>query len=77
MNNNFIYSSFFIGRRFFIVKNLYFIRVEENYIKYLKMFDNMVQDNSNIKSNKPYLRNIDTKRREKIFCSSFFTKEET
>ena len=37
------------------MKNLYLIRVKQEYIKYLKQFDSNVQDNSNQKKNKPYL----------------------
>lgn len=37
------------------MKNLYLIRVKQEYIKYLKQFDSNVQDNSNEKKNKPYL----------------------
>lgn len=37
------------------MRNLYFIKVKEDYIKYLRKFDNKVQDNSELKSNKPYI----------------------
>lgn len=37
------------------MKNLYLIRVNENYVKCLKQYDSKVQDNLNEKKNKPYL----------------------
>lgn len=37
------------------MKNLYLIRVNENYVEYLKQYDSKVQDNLNEKKNKPYL----------------------
>ena len=37
------------------MKNLYFIKIEEEYVEYLKKFDSKIQDNSNLKNNKPYI----------------------
>ena len=49
------------------MKKLYFIRVEEEYINYLRKYDNKVQDNSNIKCNKPYLGILLEKEKQKYF----------
>ena len=37
------------------MRNLYFVKINEDYIKYLRKFDSKVQDNSNLKNNKPYI----------------------
>lgn len=37
------------------MKNLYFIKIKEDYMEYLKKFDLKIQDNSNQKNNKPYI----------------------
>ncbi len=37
------------------MKNLYFIKIKEDYMEYLKKFDSKIQDNSNLKNNKPYI----------------------
>ena len=37
------------------MKNLYFIKIKEEYVEYLKNFDSKIQDNSNLKNNKPYI----------------------
>ena len=37
------------------MKNLYFIKIKEEYMEYLKKFDSKIQDNSNLKNNKPYI----------------------
>ena len=37
------------------MKSLYFVKIKENYVNYLRRFDSKVQDNSNLKNNKPYI----------------------
>lgn len=37
------------------MNNLYFVKIKEDYIKYLRKFDSKVQDNSGLKNNKPYI----------------------
>ena len=37
------------------MENLYFIKIKEDYIQFLRKFDSKVQDDSNIKSNKAYI----------------------
>ena len=37
------------------MNNLYFIKIKEDYINYLRKFDAKIQDNSGIKNNKPYI----------------------
>ena len=57
------------------MKNLYLVRVDTNYIKYLKQFDSNVQDNSNQKKNKPYLGVLLEKNGEKYFVPLSSPKE--
>ncbi len=49
------------------MKNLYLIRVKQEYIKYLKSFDANVQDNANEKKNKPYLGVLLQKEEQRYF----------
>lgn len=49
------------------MKKLCFIRVEEDYIKYLRKYDDKVQDNSYVKCNKPYLGILLQKEKQKYF----------
>ena len=37
------------------MRNLYFIKVKEEYVEYLRKYDLKVQDNSKLKNNKPYI----------------------
>jgi len=57
------------------VKNLYLIRVKQDYIKYLKQFDNNVQDNFDNKQNKPYLGVLLQKDEKKYFVPLSSPKE--
>ena len=57
------------------MKNLYFIKVKEEYVKYLKKFDNKVQDNSNLKNNKPYIGILIEKENKKYFAPLSSPKE--
>ena len=57
------------------MKNLYLIRVKQGYIKYLKQFDDNVQDNSNEKKNKPYLGVLLQKGKQKYFVPLSSPKE--
>ena len=57
------------------MKNLYLIRVNQEYIKFLRKFDNHVQDNSNEKNNKPYLGVLLEKDEQKYFVPLSSPKE--
>ena len=57
------------------MKNLYLIRVKQNYIKYLKTFDKNVQDNANEKSNKPFLGVLLQRENQKYFVPLSSPKE--
>lgn len=37
------------------MNNLYFVKIDEDYVRYLRQFDLKIQDNSNLKNNKPYI----------------------
>ena len=57
------------------MKNLYLVRVNTDYIKYLKQLDSNVQDNSNQKKNKPYLGVLLEKNGQKYFVPLSSPKE--
>ena len=57
------------------MKNLYLVRVNQEYIKYLKKFDQNVQDNSDKKKNKPYLGVLIEKEEQKYFVPLSSPKE--
>ena len=48
--------------------SLYFIKVKEEYVRYLKKFDDKVQDNSNLKNNKPYVGVLIEKEDKRYFA---------
>ena len=37
------------------MNNLYFVKIDEDYVRYLRQFDLKIQDNSSLKNNKPYI----------------------
>lgn len=57
------------------MKNLYFVKIKEDYINYLRRFDSKVQDNSNIKNNKPYIGILIKKDEQKYFAPLSSPKE--
>ena len=48
--------------------NLYFIRLKEEYVEYLRKFDSKIQDNSNLKNNKPYIGVLIERENKKYFA---------
>lgn len=57
------------------MKNLYFVKIKEDYINYLRSFDSKVQDNSNLKNNKPYIGILIQKDEQKYFAPLSSPKE--
>lgn len=57
------------------MKNLYFVKIKEDYINYLRKFDSKVQDNSNIKNNKPYIGILIQRDEQKYFAPLSSPKE--
>lgn len=57
------------------MKNLYFVKIKEDYIKYLRRFDSKVQDNSNLKNNKPYIGILIQRDEQKYFAPLSSPKE--
>ena len=37
------------------MRNLYFVKIKEEYVKYLRRFDLKIQDSLGVKKNKPYI----------------------
>lgn len=58
-----------------LVENLYFVKIKEEYITYLRQFGFKVQDNSNIKNNKPYIGILIEKDNKKFFAPLSSPKE--
>lgn len=57
------------------MKNLYFVKIKEDYINHLRKFDSKVQDNSNIKNNKPYIGILIQRDEQKYFAPLSSPKE--
>lgn len=57
------------------MKNLYFVKIKEDYINYLRSFDSKVQDNSNLKNNKPYIGILIQRDEQKYFAPLSSPKE--
>ena len=57
------------------MKNLYLIRVRQDYIEYLKKFDSNVQDNLNERKNKPFLGVLLEREEQKYFVPLSSPKE--
>lgn len=57
------------------MKNLYFVKINEDYINYLRNFDARVQDNSDLKNNKPYIGILIQRDEQKYFAPLSSPKE--